>query len=347
MQYVLLLEFIATWFFLLSSPALGGFNRSMQSLPPPRDMTFERPTRKAPPTTTTPSTTSKTLPPEPDPITPVPSIEIVASLPKLSVDKVRPSCLAVANANVTNQRKVGLTGGGTGGGTTHPRVASRLIVLKPGKNIHCSKTRQETSGLDCPCAVPGARCAPANSVCSLFAADLATCGCNMGTSFRKGARCEVNNTNTISARGIGFRLFSPAPVLEVSCRLPPCFPFATLNILMGVSPFEWTVRRLYTTNNFANLTGAQVGSSSEPIDLELDNITAAIHIKSVGGTPACANATNDSTSIWSFSGAPNARSTPVPRWTVPFVQLYTVTAKGSDAVSSNTLTLTVFFLNDC
>jgi hypothetical protein len=103
------------------------------------------------------------------------------------------------------------------------------IALLPGKRVHCSRTQQSTSGLDCPCTQMGVACAPANSVCSTFSAGLSTCGCSLGTSVRNGARCQALS-NAISARGFGFRIFSPVAVLQVSCKTKPCTSVGKLNV---------------------------------------------------------------------------------------------------------------------
>ena len=205
--------------------SFGALDRSMLTAPPSRSVPFQRPT---PPTTfKIPVSTSEPVI-EDDKIvaadaSPAAGLEIIASLPKIAVSRNRLSCASTAD------RKNTVVNG------SRLRVASRVVVMKPGKNVHCSKIRQSTSGLDCPCVLQGERCAPANSVCSLFSADLATCGCNLATSARKGARC-VANEKSISARGMGFRVFSPAPVLEVSCRLKPCATIGTLNVSVDHLP---------------------------------------------------------------------------------------------------------------
>ncbi|GAU96434.1 hypothetical protein RvY_07882 [Ramazzottius varieornatus] len=203
-------------------------------------------------------------------------------------------------------------------GPPMPRFSERQTALLPGKNVHCSRVKQSTSGLDCPCDGIGLPCAPPGSVCSNFGATFPTCGCNQAVTMRKGHRCETVN-NGFPGRGTGFKIFSPAPVIEVSCRTQACSSIGTINRIMGATPFSWTVEKTFTTLS---------GKEGDPVDalfLEMDSVDASIRVK-----PFSVDCRNDSRLL--FSNA---------TWPTPEVRVYSVSATDRDGVTSNTIPLTV------
>ena len=97
---------------------------------------------------------------------------------------------------------------------------------------------------------------------------------------------------------------------------------------MGYAPFQWTITRLFTTDNVSNSTK----SSAAEARLELDEETAAVRITTADVDCRETLARNEK---WPVN------TTVSGHWTVPHVQVYSVSARDRDGTTSNMLTLTV------
>ena len=87
---------------------------------------------------------------------------------------------------------------------------------------------------------------------------------------------------------------------------------------MGTPPFNWTVRKTFSTVN-------KQERSTESVFLEVDASDGSIRAK-----PFSLDCRNDSRIIY-----PNVT------WTAPRVEVYSISAKDKDKISSNTIALTV------
>ena len=101
-----------------------------------------------------------------------------------------------------------------------PQQSTNSIKLFPTKGVHCSATKQETSGLDCPCRKIDEPCAVPQSICADVLGETPVCTCNLATSTRKDSKCELL-TIQVAPRGIDFRIIEPASVVEI-CKAQIC-----------------------------------------------------------------------------------------------------------------------------
>ena len=120
-------------------------------------------------------------------------------------------------------------------------------------------------------------------------------------------------------------VWSKAGVVWIYCNVT-CLNL--LQILMGYAPFQWTITRLFTTDNLSNSTKSSVAEAR----LELDEETAAVRITTADVDCSETLAQNET---WPLN------KTVSGHWTVPHVQVYSVSARDRDGTTSNMLTLTV------
>ncbi|XP_055342663.1 uncharacterized protein LOC129591152 [Paramacrobiotus metropolitanus] len=288
-----------------------------------------------------------------------------ANLPKIPVPNFRPcSCEATVRTtpspstiNVPPRNRLALEPSIRGMQAGHPRGAPPRTAIKPipGKGVHCSLLFQNTSGLDCPCQNWGERCGPPRSICSNFSSEFSTCMCNLAESVREGTKCQPAAVS-IPARGADFRIFAPAPVVEVGCDAEPCQIVSGINTLMGVPPYSWTINRIHSTgsnsilpddspgpdisldDNANILNGANCLRSGRGLTVDLDKVSA--HRDRLGPVERIKD-------FFTGRQLPIAALTSSRMEKQSKVDVYRIVARDGDGTVSNMVTLTVFFNNQC